>query len=107
MADFLYEEHKGLLVGRAHGLRYERQNPSERDVTVPPAFLITDSDGAVWTLGNEYAIKNGLMEFNVLRNDVEATEETAYKIEYKGGVVTIWGHGYGRKRFSKSRRSFI
>lgn len=106
MAEFLHEEHKGLLVGRAHGLRYERENPSERDVTIPPAYLITDTDGAVWTFGTEYAWTNGQMEFNVLRNDVDV-DEVAYKIEYRGGVVTIWGHGYGRKQFSRSRRTFI
>jgi hypothetical protein len=105
VADFLFEEHKGLLVGRANGARYERENPSERDVQIPPAYMITDTDGAVWTFGSEYVVHNGEYEFNVLRNDVD-TNETAKRIVYQGGVVTIYG-SYGRKRFSRSRRHFI
>lgn len=107
MAEFLYEEHKGLLVGTVQGRRYERANPTESDVTIPPAFVITDSAGGMWSFGNEYAIKNGMMEFNVLRNDVEATEETAYKIVYSRGTVWIYGHDYGRKQWSRNRRTFI
>lgn len=105
MADFLFEENKGLLVGRAHGARYERENPSERDVQVPPAFAIHDSDGAVWTFGPQYTLHNGEFQFSVLRNDVD-TGEVAKRIAYLGGVVTIYGD-YGRKRFSRSRRNFI
>lgn len=106
MADYKFEEHKGLLVGRAHGRRYERENPTERDVTVPPAFAIHDSDGAVWTFGYEYVWLNGQMEFAVLRDDVDM-DLTAYKIAYIGGVVTVYGHAYGKKRFSRNRKTFI
>lgn len=106
MADFIFEEHKGLLVGQAHGARYERANPTENDVTVPPAFLITDKDGAAWTFGYQYTFgRDGkTYEFTVLRNDVD-TGEVANKIAYVAGVVTIWGSHYGRKRWSG--RSFI
>lgn len=91
------------FVGRIHGLRYERVERSERDVCIPPAFMITDEGGYMWSFGTEYAWHNGLMEFAVLRNDVD-TGETASKIEYRGGVVTIWGHN-GRRRWNG--RTFI
>jgi hypothetical protein len=100
--EFLFD--KNLLTGTAHGLRYERQDPSENYVCVPPALLVTDYDGGMFTLGNEYVINNGLMEFNVLRNDVD-TGEIAHKIEYSARVVTIYGYGYGKKRWSG--KSFI
>lgn len=105
MAEFLFDEAHGLLVGRINGARYERENPSESYVQVPPAFLITDSDGACWTFGSEYSWHNGEMEFSVLRDDVD-TGEVAKRIAYTAGVVTIHG-SYGRKQFSRSRRHFI
>jgi len=49
MADFLFD--KDILVGTINGARYERADKSENYVCVPPAFLITDSDGACWTFG--------------------------------------------------------
>jgi hypothetical protein len=106
VTDFLHEEHKGLLVGQVGGARYERADPSENDVCIPPAFVITDSEGGMWTFGNEYAWRDGQMEFNVMRNDVDM-DETASRIVMKRGVVWIYGHGYGRKQFSRSRKAFI
>lgn len=103
MADFLFDNH--LLVGRIHGVRYEREDKTESDVEIPPAFIITDSDGAAWTLGTEYSEHNGEYEFNVLRNDVD-TGEIAKRIVYRQGVVKIFGH-YGWKSFSRNRRHFI
>lgn len=94
-----------LLVGRAHGLRYEREDKTESYVEIPPAFLITDSDGAMWTFGTQFSTHNGEYEFNVLRNDVD-TGEVAKRIVYQKGVVSIFGH-YGWKRFSRNRRHFI
>jgi hypothetical protein len=91
-----------LLIGRALGQTYRRENKTDADVVIPPAFLITDSDGAAWTFGSEY---NTDGEINVLRNDVD-TGEFAQRIEYRRGVVTLYGRS-GRKRFSRSRRHFI
>jgi hypothetical protein len=105
MSAFLHEEHKGLLVGYIHGARYERTDKSEADVEIPPAFIITDSDGAAWTLGTQYAVHNGEFEFNVLRNDVD-TDEIAKRIVYRRRRVWIFGH-YGWKHFSHSHRCFI
>ena len=100
-----------MLVGWANGLRFERENKTESYVSVPPAHIITDSDGACWTLGTEYVdYGGGELEFNVLRNDVD-TGETAMRIEYRKGVVRIFGrYAGGRgswKSFSRSRRGFI
>jgi len=96
---------KDILHGVINGARYERENRSENDVEIPPAFIITDSDGAAWTIGTEYVMHNGEFEFNVLRNDVD-TGEMAKRIVYRKRVVCIFGH-YGWKRFSRNRRHFI
>lgn len=101
--DFLFDDQ--LLVGRINGARYERENKTEPDVEIPPAFIITDSDGAAWTFGTHYAEHNGEYEFSVLRNDID-TGEVAKRIVYRKGVVCIFGH-YGWKRFSRNRRHFI
>lgn len=103
MTDFTFDPH--ILTGTAGGLRHERVNPTEAYVEVPPAFLITDSDGACWTFGGAYEVHKGEFEFAVLRNDVD-TDEVAKRIVYQGGRVWIYGH-YGRKHFSRSRRMFI
>lgn len=94
-----------MLVGHIHGLRYERQNPSESYVEIPPAFIITDVDGSAWTFGAQYAQHGSDFEFAVMRNDVD-TGEVAKRIVYQKGVVSIFGH-YGWKRFSRNRKVFI
>jgi hypothetical protein len=102
--DYLFDNQ--LLVGRIGGVRYERENKTESYVVIPPAFIITDSDGAAWTLGSQYVDHGGgEYEFNVLRNDID-TGETAKRIEYRQGVVRIFGW-YGWKTFSRNRRHFI
>lgn len=103
MADFTFD--KDILAGRIQGVRYERENKTESYVTIPPAFLITDSDGAMWTFGSEYSQHNGEFEFAVMRNDVD-TDEVAKRIEYSKGRVRIFGH-YGWKTFSRSKKTFI
>jgi hypothetical protein len=103
MADFLFDDQ--LLVGKINGLRYERENKTEPYVEIPPAFIITDSDGAAWTFGAKYDVHNGEYEFSVMRNDVD-TGEVAKRIVYQKGVVCIFG-SYGWKRFSRNRRHFI
>lgn len=91
-----------LLIGRANGVTFRRENPTEAYVVIPPAWMITDSDGATWTFGTEF---NVLGEINVLRNDVN-TGEFAQRIEYRRGVVKLYGKG-GTRSFSRSRRHFI
>lgn len=103
MAQLLFDKH--ILSGVIGGARYERENKSENYVEIPPARVITDSDGAMWTIGTHYAEHNGEYEFNVMRNDVD-TGEMAKRIVYDKGVVSIFGH-YGWKRFSRNRRHFI
>lgn len=91
-----------LLIGRANGQTIRRENKTESYVVIPPALWITDSDGAVWTLGTEYTVH---MEFNVLRNDVD-TGQYAARIEYRAGVLRIYGRD-GWRTFSRNRRHFI
>ena len=43
-----------LLIGRLEGNIYRRHNKSESYITIPPALVISDSDGAVWSLGTEF-----------------------------------------------------
>jgi hypothetical protein len=91
-----------LLIGRALGQTFRRANPTENDVVIPPALVITDSDGTTWRMGLEY---NDRFEFQVLKNDAP-TGEFASRIEYRRGVVTIFGH-FGRKQLSRNRSTFI
>jgi hypothetical protein len=79
-----------LLTGTINGTRYERENRSEAYVEVPPALLITDERGGMWTLGTEYLSYDGQFEWNVLRDDVD-TGEMASKIVCRGGRVMIYG----------------
>lgn len=111
MTDFIYKTIKdalkaGLLSGKVMGTRYERINVSENGTEIPPAYLITDSEGGCWSLGNEYACKrDGYLEFNVLRDDVDM-DVVAEKIVYKEGRVWIFGSD-GWKHWSYNRRHFI
>jgi len=91
-----------LLIGTALGRTWRRENKTESYVVIPPALIITDSDGATWTLGTEYNVH---MEFNVLRNDKD-TGEFASRIEYQRGVLRIYGRD-GWRTFSRNRRHFI
>ncbi len=103
MADFTFDKH--MLAGVVHGNRYERENRSESYVTIPPAFLITDSDGAMWTfrLWNIPSTR-GNLEFSVMRNDVD-TEEVAKRIGiFEGSWVRIFGHYGLEKRPAAARR---
>lgn len=106
--EYLFDKH--MLVGyvQQNGelVRYERENHTENYVVIPPAFVITDRDGASWTLGTEYTPPhNGEFELNVLRNGVE-TGEVAKRIERDGGRIRIHGH-YGRKTWSRAGKCFI
>ena len=111
MTDFLYNSIQaalkaGLLSGKIMGVRYERINPSENGTEVPPAYQITDSQGGMWSLGNEYAYKrDGFLEFNVIRNDKDM-DVIAEKIVYKDGRAWIFGSD-GWKHWSYNGRHFI
>ncbi len=91
-----------LLIGRALGQTWRRENKTEPYVCVPPALIITESDGATWTFGFDYNMDG---EINVLRNDMD-TGEYAERIEYRQGIVRLFGKA-GTRSFSRSRRHFI
>lgn len=91
-----------LLIGRALGQTWRRADKTESYVVIPPALVITDSDGGTWTFGTNY---NADGEINVLRNEAD-TGEFAQRIEYLRGVVKIFGRS-GWKSFSRNRRHFI
>jgi hypothetical protein len=91
-----------LLIGRANGTTFRRNDKTESYVCVPPAYIITDSDGGTWTFGTEF---NTYGEINVLRNDV-SVGEFAQRIEYHKGVVRTFGRS-GWRSFSRNRRHFI
>lgn len=80
-------ELKDTFVGRAMGTDYFRTHKTEAYVEIPPAMIITDERGDVWTLGLNY---NQAMEFDVVRNDC-STGEFASRIVYRGGKVKIFG----------------
>ena len=94
-----------LLFGRLKGITYRRENPTDHYVTVPPALMITDHDGAVWSFGNEYRETRWAFEMEVLRNDVK-TGHFAERIEFRGGVVYLYGKD-GRRVVSRSRKHII
>jgi hypothetical protein len=91
-----------LLIGRALGQTWRRNDPTEPYTVVPPALVVTDSDGATWTFGTEFSVHG---EINVLRNDVDVGE-FAERIEYRRGVVRLYGK-CGMRTFSRSRKHFI
>lgn len=78
-----------LLTGTADGVRYVRENRTDQYVEIPPAYLITDETGAVWTFGDSYKIHNGEFELCVRRNDVD-TGEFAKRIVYQKNRVRIF-----------------
>ena len=75
---------------------------TESYVSSPPALLITDEAGAVWTLGMQYGREMGALDprgefcFEVLRNG-HRTGHFASRIERRGGRVRIFTHS-GWKR---------
>ena len=64
---------------------------TEAYVSIPPALVIRDNEGALWTLGfDQGAYRTGEFEFDVVRNGVK-TGEHACRIEFRGGKVRIFG----------------
>lgn len=77
------------------GLTYMRRKGPQRYITEeyvssPPALIITDETGAVWTLGFNGCINRGEYEFDVLRNGYPVGER-ANRIERRGGRIRIFG----------------
>lgn len=72
-------------------LQGPQQHITESYVAIPPALIIVDEVGAVWTLGfirgNE--APRGEYSFNVLRDGVDMGE-FASRIERRGGRVRIF-----------------
>jgi hypothetical protein len=95
-----------LLIGRALGTRYTRENSTESYVSVPPALIITDSNGATWTLGHDYIEKGWRYFFGVMRNDVH-TGEQACNIEYRLGRVRIFTPDGKWKTWVERRRDHM
>ena len=77
---------------------------TEEYVSSPPALLIVDEAGAVWTLGMQmFTGPRGEYAFKVLRN-AQDTGELASRIERRGGkirifTVTGWKRWNGRAFF--------
>ena len=80
----------------------QQQYITEEYVSTPPALLITDERGDVWTLGTSYGkmsdAPSGEFSFNVLWNGRE-TGEFASRIERRHGKIRIFTR-YGWKRWT-------
>lgn len=82
----------------------EQTHVTEDYVASPPALLIVDETGAVWTLGVQmFTGPRGEYAFPVLRNGIE-TGEYASRIERRGGKIRIftttgWKRWNGRSFF--------
>lgn len=94
-----------LLTGQMFGTPWYRDDKSECYVTIPPALVITDSTGAMWTLGLEYQQKGWRYFYNVLRNSVH-TGEYAEKVEYHQRRVRIWTQD-GWKTWTERKPGFF
>lgn len=78
-----------LLAGYHRGVKYVRENKTEPYVSVPPALIITDSNGATWTLGTDYIQKGWAYYWGIMRND-KHTGEHACKLEYRNTKLRAW-----------------
>lgn len=64
---------------------------TEAYVCIPPALVIRDSGGNLWTLGfDQGGWRTGEYEYDVVRNGMK-TGEFACRIEYRNGKVRIYG----------------
>lgn len=63
--------------------RGEHWPVTESSMVIPPALVITDSEGALWTLGfDQGEWRTGEFEYDVIRN-MKLTGEKACRIEYR------------------------
>lgn len=68
----------------------EQKHITEEYVSVPPALIITDETGSIWTLGFKYGpAPNGEFAFNVLKNGID-TGEFASRIERRRKGIRIF-----------------
>src|SRR6266536_1205057 len=66
---------------------------TEPYVSIPPALVIHDNEGAIWTLGFDYderEWRTGRYEYDIVRNG-QKTGEFGRIIEFRRGQVKIWG----------------
>jgi hypothetical protein len=78
-----------LLEGYHRGVKYLREDKTQPYVSVPPALILTDSNGATWTLGSDHVDKGWRYYWGIMRNDVH-TGEHAERLEYKNGKIRAW-----------------
>lgn len=76
----------------------EQRYITEEYVSSPPALLITDERGDVWTLGTSYArmseAPGGEFAFNILRNGLD-TGVYGSRIERQHGRIRVFTrHGW-------------
>lgn len=77
---------------------------TEPYVSIPPALVIRDNEGALWTLGFDYSEtewRGGKYEYDVVRNG-RKTGEFARHIEFLKGKVVI--HGADGRRVWNGRK---
>jgi len=71
-------------------LRGEQHFETENYVSTPPALLVLEANGTVWTLGfNRIFGPRGEFAFDVLKDGV-FTGEWASRIERRGGKIRIF-----------------
>lgn len=74
-------------------MRQPQNHISENYVSIPPALVIQDNEGNLWTLGfDQGGWRTGEFEYDVIRN-AKATGEYACRIEFRAGKVRIFGSG--------------
>jgi hypothetical protein len=79
---------------------------TEAYVSSPPALIVVDEEGAVWTLGNKLQMgPRGEYAFDILRDGVD-TGEVASRIERREGKIRIFTLN-GWKRWNTKWRSFF
>jgi hypothetical protein len=77
----------------------EQTHETEPEVSIPPALIIQDSQGNIWTLGFDMGTHwtTGEFEYDVVRAGPDTgmkptkTGEMACRIEYRRGKVRIFG----------------
>jgi hypothetical protein len=81
---------------------------TEPYVSIPPALVIRDSEGATWTLGFDYderEWRGGRYEYDIVRNG-RKTGEFGRVIEFRRGKVRIFG-AEGWRTWNGKRHCFV
>jgi hypothetical protein len=86
---------------------------TESYVSIPPALVIRDREGAWWTLGfDQGGWRTGEFEYDVIRRGPEPdavprpTGEHACRIEFRAGIIRIYGER-GWRTWNYERRYFF